>query len=329
MRNGLVLSSALHVGVVLATIYGLPVILDPLEMQEQQIIVELVTVAERTVSQKPVEKTEEPTPPRAPELKPIVESESNSNPDKTPSPPPEPAKLAPPPPPKMARVATHTLTEPPKAEPLPDKAPKPKPVEVVIPKPKAPIKPKGKPKPPKTVAKAELAKTFHTLPRPRSKPERKRPEFNANRIAALLDEDDEKKPQSPRKKADWEKTLKRLSGEPTPSRARPLSAPMSMSEIDAIRHQIQRCWSFPAGARNAEKLVIRIKVFLNTDGSLSKSPEIVGSYYKTGDLFYDSAVESARRAVLKCAPLKHLPVDKYARWREITLTFNPREMLGG
>ena len=329
MRNGLVISSALHVGVVLATIYGLPEILDPVEMQEQQIIVELVTVAERTVSQKPVEKTEEAKSPPAPELKPIAESESEPKPDKTPPPPPEPAGLAPPPPPNVARVVTHTLTEPPKAEPLPDKTPKPKPVEVAIPKPKAPIKPKGKPKPPKTVAKAELVKTFHTLPRPRSKPERKRPEFNADRIAALLDKDDEKKPQSPRKKADWKKTLKRLSGEPTPSRALPLSAPMSMSEIDAIRHQIQRCWSFPAGARNAEKLVIRIKVFLNTDGSLSKSPEIVGSHYKTGDLFYDSAVESARRAVLKCAPLKHLPVDKYARWREITLTFNPREMLGG
>ena len=281
------------------------------------------------MSQKPVEKTEETTPPPAPELKQVVESESEPNPDKTPLPPPEPARLTPPPPPKMIRAATLNLTEPPKAEPLPDKTPKPKPVEVAMPKPKASIKPKRKPKPPKTVAKAELVKTFHTLPRPRSKPERKRPEFNATRIAALLDKDDEKKPQSPQKKADWKKTLKRLSGEPTPSRARPLSAPMSMSEIDAIRHQIQRCWSFPAGARNAEKLVIRIKVFLNTDGSLSKSPEIVGSHYKTGDLFYDSAVESARRAVLKCAPLKHLPVDKYARWREITLTFNPREMLGG
>lgn len=329
MRNGLVISSALHVGVVLATIYGLPEILDPLEMQEQQIIVELVTVAERTVSQKPAEKTEETTPPPAPELKPIVGSEFEPNPDKTPLPPPEPAKLAPPPPPKMIRVATHKLTEPSKAEPLPDKTPKPKPAEVVTPKPKARIKPKGKPKPPKTVAKAKLTKTFHTLPRPRRKPERKRPEFDANRIAALLDKDDEKKPQPPRKKADWKKTVKRLSSEPTPSRARPLSAPMSMSEIDAIRRQIQLCWSFPAGARDAEKLVIRIKVFLNTDGSLSKSPEIVGSHYKTGDLFYDSAVESARRAVLKCAPLKHLPVDKYAHWREITLTFNPREMLGG
>ena len=96
-----------------------------------------------------------------------------------------------------------------------------------------------------------------------------------------------------------------------------------MSEIAAIQHQIHRCWTIPAGALNAENLVIIIKLFLNTDGSLSRSPEIVGSYYKTGDLFYDSAAESARRAVLKCAPLKHLPVDKYADWREIVMKFDP------
>jgi hypothetical protein len=106
---------------------------------------------------------------------------------------------------------------------------------------------------------------------------------------------------------------------------------MTMSEIDAIRYQIQQCWSIPAGARDAENLVVRIKVYLNTDGSLSKAPEIVGSSGGggTSDPFYRTAAESARRAVLKCAPLKNLPVDKYARWREITLTFNPREMLGG
>ena len=94
----------MHVGVVLATIYGLPEILDPLEMQEQKIIVELVTVAEHTVSQKQAEKTEETTPPPAPELKQIVESESEPNPDKTPLPPPEPARLTPPPPPKISRT---------------------------------------------------------------------------------------------------------------------------------------------------------------------------------------------------------------------------------
>lgn len=103
---------------------------------------------------------------------------------------------------------------------------------------------------------------------------------------------------------------------------------MTMSEIDAIRYQIQQCWSVPAGARDAENLVVRIKVFLNTDGSLSKAPEIVGGD-QSGDPFYRTAAESARRAVLKCAPLKNLPADKYSRWRELTLTFDPREMLGG
>lgn len=105
------------------------------------------------------------------------------------------------------------------------------------------------------------------------------------------------------------------------------SAPLTVSEIDAIRYQIQQCWSIPAGARDAVNLVVRIKVFLNADGSLSKASEIVGSR-GTDDPLHRTAAESARRAVLKCTPLNHLPAENYARWREITLTFNPREMLG-
>ena len=60
-----------------------------------------------------------------------------------------------------------------------------------------------------------------------------------------------------------------------------------------------------------------------------KAPEIVDTIKQRNNPFYLTAAESARRAILKCAPLKKLPVEKFARWREITLTFNPREMLGG
>ncbi|MFP6696049.1 MAG: cell envelope integrity protein TolA, partial [Alphaproteobacteria bacterium] len=116
--------------------------------------------------------------------------------------------------------------------------------------------------------------------------------------------------------------------QPNSSQNQYRSQPMTMSEIDAIRYQIQQCWSIPAGARDAENLVVRIKVFLNSDGSLSKAPEIVGGN-GASDPFYRTAAESARRAILKCSPLKNLPAAKYARWREITLTFNPRDMLGG
>ena len=104
--------------------------------------------------------------------------------------------------------------------------------------------------------------------------------------------------------------------------------PLTMSEIDAIRYQIEQCWSVPAGARDAEDMIVRIRVFLNPDGTLSKPPEIVDEAHGS-DSFYRTAAESARRAVLQCAPLKNLPANKYKLWRELTLTFNPRQMLGG
>jgi hypothetical protein len=47
------------------------------------------------------------------------------------------------------------------------------------------------------------------------------------------------------------------------------------------------------------------------------------------DRFKLAAGESALRAVLnpECQPYK-LPVNKYDVWKDLKLTFNPREMLG-
>lgn len=336
MRNGIAISGMLHVGVMLAAIHGLPVLMDPMDVVEQAIVVELVTIAERTVSQERKKLELEKAPPPAPKLKPVAASkpkpEPKPEPVKTP-PPPEPVKIAAPPPPPPEPVQP---PEPPKAEPKPE----PKAIEAVNtvkapppPEPKKlPEKPKEKPKPPRKVAAAEPAKTFRTLPQPRAKPKRRQPKFSTDRIAALLDKDQEKKPRPKREQpkrretAKIRKSFKDISIPPAPARVR--SVPMTMSEIDAIRYQIQQCWSIPAGARDAENLVVRIKVFLNSDGSLSKAPEIVGGN-GASDPFYRTAAESARRAILKCSPLKNLPAAKYARWREITLTFNPRDMLGG
>ena len=300
----------LHVGVATLAIFGLPELMDPPLVTERPIIVELVTVAERTVTQKPPEPVEKKPPPPAPKLKPVATPKPKPPVEK--APPPEPAKAVatPPPPPKLAKV-------PAPAKPV--TLPKPKPVEKKAKKAKAAVK----------LASTEPPKAFRTLPRPRAKPKRPRRKFSADRIAALLDKNLEKKQTEPQRKVTKAKTAK----PPPPSPANPVrrqarSQPMTMSEIDAIRYQIERCWSIPAGARDAQNLVVRIKIFLNTDGSLSKAPEIVGGN-QSDDPFYRTAAESARRAVLKCQPLKNLPADKYANWREITLTFNPSEMLGG
>jgi len=48
------------------------------------------------------------------------------------------------------------------------------------------------------------------------------------------------------------------------------------------------------------------------------------------DPYFRAAAESALRAVQnpRCSPLR-LPPSKYRLWRNMTLEFDPREMLGG
>jgi len=293
-----------------------------LETQEQQIIVELVTVAERTTLQKPLEKDEKKELPPAPEVKQAKKPKLAPEQEKTPPPPQKLAKMAPPPVPKVT-----------KARLVPKKKTKSKPEDIPIPKLKTTKLPKEKPKLPKLVAKSESSKKFRNLPRPRSKPQRQRLKFDAERIAALLDMDDEKKPQARLKKSNWKKTVKELSSKKTPSPERLRTASMSMSEkanlIAAIHDQMEPCWIIPSGAKGAEKLIITLRFFLNPDGSLSKAPKILDTINKRNNPFYVTAAESARRAVLKCAPFKNLPVEKYAIWREITLNFDLKKALGG
>ena len=105
--------------------------------------------------------------------------------------------------------------------------------------------------------------------------------------------------------------------------------PLSMSELDAIRSQIAKCWSVPAGAKNAENLQVTLRVQLQQDGTVitvELADESVPRY-GSGDTFFRAAADSALRAVRQCSPLKNLPPEKYQTWKDIIMTFDPKEML--
>ncbi|MBK8210631.1 MAG: energy transducer TonB [Rhodospirillales bacterium] len=107
------------------------------------------------------------------------------------------------------------------------------------------------------------------------------------------------------------------------------SLPVTASEIDAVRRQIERCWNLPAGVKDAAgELVVSIRVEMNADGT-PRSAVIDGSSRGQGNPMFQPTADSARRAVLnpRCHPFK-LPPDKYERWRTMTLIFNPRDMAG-
>ncbi len=338
MRAAIAMSAALHAAIFALAILGLPVLFESRELVDAPIMVDLVEVAEVTTPQplpepEPVKeevKTAEVVEPEPPKPEPPKAPPPPPEPPPPPPPEPEPIKAPPPPPPpepEPVKLPPPPPPPPPPPEPEPVKAPPPEPepeqekkVALAVPEPAPAPKPKPKPKPPPKPTVKQV--------KPVAMAKRKTEDFIADITAALLDK---KIKEKPRQRLRSEPEAKKVAVPPTPRRLSTL--PLTMSEKDAIRAQIERCWSVPAGARDAENLQVKIRIYLNPDGSLSRQPEIIDSARmdRPGEEYYRSAAESARRAVLnpRCSPLQNLPISKYERWREIELTFDPKEMLGG
>lgn len=101
---------------------------------------------------------------------------------------------------------------------------------------------------------------------------------------------------------------------------------LTATQIDLIRQTIRKCWHFPAGLRNAEDLIVDIKMELDPEGNVIKA-EIVDTNRMASDQDYRTAAENAYRAVLdpKCNPLP-LPKESYNEWKNLELSFNPKDM---
>ena len=143
--------------------------------------------------------------------------------------------------------------------------------------------------------------------------------FDPNNIAALIDKSKVETAETTKKNAkitqNQEKNLENLG--------------LSLSEEDALKAQIFGCWSIPLGLPYNENLLVRIKLQLNPDGTVSQS-EILdhARMNKPGQGFYKVLAESALRAVKLCQPLR-VPTTGYERWKELQLNFDAREMLEG
>jgi len=321
MRWPLSVSVLLHLAVVLLTLYGLPRILDERIVEDSPMIVELVKIDERTV-QRTVPKAVAPPEPTKPPPARLAEKppepkveQARPAPQPAPAPTPPTQQAAPPPPPPAEAPKLAMAPPPPQPKPTPP-APAPKPEPAKTPPPPEP----AKPSPARTLLAA--------MPQPKTKPQPPKPEpkeqpLDLDRIAALLDKRQPKaaEPQRPEPQPAKQEQV-RVQQSPS------IDQPLSMTVIDSIRKQISDRWSLPAGARDADSLTVTIRVELQEDGSVLRA-EIVGNPRLASDSFYRAAADSALRAVKLASPLKNLPLDRFQQWRELTLNFNPKEMLGG
>jgi colicin import membrane protein len=296
VRPGLAVSSVAH-AVILGwgLIWFTPKALESKPMESMA--VDIVPISEITQN-----KAGAKTPPK-PDAKPLVEKQADPKElkelvDKI-SKQPEIKQAAAPPPPSEEKKEVAKPEDKPEPKPEPKKAETPK-------KPEPPKKPPEKPK--------EHAKSSPT--KMKAAPTKQR-DFDPNKIAALLD----------RREAQRHE----VTNTQTPTNAGPgfvngQSAMVSQTELDALRRRLAQCWNPPAGAADAGKLKVVLRVLFRRDGSVAAPPQLVAG---TPSALGPAMAESAKRAILSCQPYTMLNPEKYEQWRDMEINFDPSEMLGG
>jgi colicin import membrane protein len=217
----------------------------------------------------------------------------------------------------------------------------PPPAEKPEPKPEAKVEPKPEPaklekkEPPKIDPIAETLKKEEIRKKAEEKKEEakkkaeekakqkaaqdlaKQPHFDPSKIAALLDKRD------PMRQAS---AGDQLNSTPSLGKSDGNAAQLSQSEIDALRKRLGECWNPPAGAANGGQLKVVLRVLFKPDATVATPPQLVAA---TASPFGPAMAESAKRAILTCQPFTMLRAEHYQQWKDIEITFDPREMFGG
>lgn len=311
MKTGTTISAAAHVGVMLWAVLVFDV--KPLENAgAESIPVDFISATDfskMTEGVKNAQKQEAP--------KPLVEKQAEKKPVTEQAP-----KLT-----EKQEIVTASANNPPppppepqKAEPKPEPAAKPEKAEKKEPEPKTdPIaealkkeekKKKEEDKPAEAKAEAK------PIPLPQKKPPQpKQPKFDPAQVAALLDKRD------PQRHAATGETLNRTASLGAPGADAP---ELSQSELDALRARLIQLWNPPIGIRNAGDMIIRVRVLLRPDGTLAGPPSVITS---GRGAMYESARDSAIRAIFRGQPFNMLKPQTYETWKDIEVTFDPRDML--
>ena len=167
------------------------------------------------------------------------------------------------------------------------------------------------------VKKPEPKKADAKPPTPPKKPAPPAPKFDPKQVAALLD-----KRESTRLAAAGET----LNNAPSLGLSNGTAAQLSLTELEALRARLAQLWTVPAGAKDPQELVVLIRVKLNPDGRLAAPPMVLTS--GNSPLFM-AARDSAIRALFRGQPYDMLKPEHYEQWKDVEITFDPRDMIRG
>ena len=168
---------------------------------------------------------------------------------------------------------------------------------------------------PDQVAEA-LAKDEAKPPTPTKKPAPPAPKFDPKKVEALLDKRDSTRLAAAGDTLNSATSLGASSG---------ASSQISLSELDALRQRLAQLWTPPAGAKDPQELVVVFRIKLKPDGRMAPGPwpQLVASGNTPLAI---AARESAARALNRGQPFDMLKPEHYEQWKDIEITFDPRDM---
>lgn len=241
--------------------------------------------------QKVEKKIDKPTPKPAKEIKQAAR-EPQAQPEAKPEPKPEPPK------PAETQPDSKPLEE--LIKQTQDVSPDPKPEDQQQ-QARAVPKPRVKPSPPKKVEK-----------------QKKQDEFKLDDIAALLNKTDEEKAAP----SDQTETGTPLVGNQNLTGN---DEQVTATALDWLRQRVGQCWSIPAGARDAGKLVVTLRFQLDIDGRIVGQPYVERT---TSHPAAAAAASSAMAALIQCQPYDRMPKETHHLWADIRMNFDPSVMVG-
>jgi colicin import membrane protein len=170
--------------------------------------------------------------------------------------------------------------------------------------------------------KAAEAKKKKEEEKRRQEAEAKKKQFDAEKIAALLNKTPDKGAPASAPPPDA----------PTKNKGPALGAPegrdqqLSASEMallgQIIRNCVQPKWTILGGGEEAVRTEVKMRLRFHPDGRLAAPPQVTNMQ---NSAYFVAASDSAVRAVQQCEPFS-LPPAKYEYWKDMILTFRPTDM---
>lgn len=176
---------------------------------------------------------------------------------------------------------------------------------------------KKPPKPEKKQPEFKPDQIAEELKKEELKKARQSAKFDADQVAALLDKRDPRRQVASAEALNSQASL----GAPTGQ-----AAQLSQSELDALRRRLSECWNSPPGIDVNSNVYVVLRVQFKPDGSIAGDPVVSED---AASALGPALAESGRRALLGCQPFTMLRPEHYDLWKDISVKFNPHELLGG